>query len=207
MASKISDAVLCFILLALFSLCEANPAYRNNIRDTPPPEKKTILLPNGETCAFVELGIKQKDTASLLLIHGNNSSSLFYIPLFRRLTGVHIIAPDLRGFGDSSYNSDYCSFAELAQDIKFLADALEITKVHVAAWSLGSGPAYELALKYPEFVSSLFIIQGMSHRGLPAVFQSDLEPYANKSDMAANAVIQNQVYNLETKNRSFFKIF
>ncbi|MEV1109989.1 alpha/beta hydrolase [Micromonospora sp. NPDC049751] len=43
------------------------------------------------------------DGTPLLLVHGNCSSSLFWEPLIRRLPPtLRVVAPDLRGFGDSA---------------------------------------------------------------------------------------------------------
>ena len=68
-------------------------------------EKKYVNLPNGERYAYIEKGEGDK---VVLLIHGNNASSIHYEPLYREFPeGYRVVAPDLRGFGDSSYNKSF----------------------------------------------------------------------------------------------------
>ncbi len=101
--------------------------------------KKSIVLANGETYAFREQG---GGARTLVLIHGNLSSSLYYQPLLERLPAdLHVVAPDLRGFGDSSYGTPVRSLAELAEDVRLFLDALKIEKAAVCGWSLGGGGA------------------------------------------------------------------
>ena len=156
------------------------------------PGKKYVDLPNGETYAYLEQGKLRSSGKTILLIHGNFSSSLYFLPLFRRLSGVHLVAPDQRGCGDSSYNKHFSTLLELAQDIKLFADALGIAKAHVVGWSTGGGIAFELAAKYPEFVTSLFIIQGASCKGFP-LFKRTSEgaftPFASKDELCCDSVL------------------
>ena len=156
------------------------------------PEKKSIRLANGETYAYFDLGANQKSPEPFLLIHGNSSSSVHFLPLFSRLTSVRLIAPDLRGFGDSSYNAHFSSLRELAEDVKLFADALGISKAHVVGWSTGGGIAFELAVLYPDLVSSLFIIEGAGHKGFPLYKKNpdgSFVPFASKEELAADPIL------------------
>ena len=176
------------------------------------PEKKTISLSNGETYAYVEQKPENAPTGeTILLLHGNSASSLIFLPLFRRLTNIHLIAPDMRGFGDSSYNQGFSSLIELADDIKEFVNALGISKAHVAGLSAGGGVAFELAVKYPEFVSSLFIIQGLSHRGIPFFSKKPdgtFAPFANREELAADPILMAPALALlEQKNSAFIDLF
>ena len=77
-------------------------------------EKKFVSIGN-ETLAYLDEG--QGDV--VLMLHGNMSSSVHYGPLIERLRGsFRCIAPDLRGFGDSSYNNRFDTMDELAEDVK-----------------------------------------------------------------------------------------
>lgn len=153
------------------------------------PVKKYIQIANGEKLAYLDEGKGEV----LLLIHGNMSSSMHFLPLFSRLKGYRLIAPDLRGFGDSTYNSQFSSLKELADDVKSFADALKIPAAHVVGWSTGGGIALELAAKYPDFVKTIFAIEGAGHKGYPifkknADGSSTAQPYASKAEMAADPV-------------------
>ncbi|HPG43948.1 MAG TPA: alpha/beta hydrolase, partial [Acholeplasmataceae bacterium] len=110
-------------------------------------EKKQIVLKNGEVIHYVEKGTGDK---TLLLIHGNFSSSLHYTPLLERLPkDIRVIAPDLRGYGDSSYYRRIHSLKELADDMALFLEAKRIHEVDVVGWSLGGGVALEMAAHYP----------------------------------------------------------
>ena len=96
-------------------------------------KKKTIKIDNGETYAYLEQG---SGNQVLLLIHGNFSGSLYYKPLFDRLPRtIRAIAPDLRGYGDSSYENRFDTLATLATDLRLFLKALNIDKVDVVGWS------------------------------------------------------------------------
>jgi pimeloyl-ACP methyl ester carboxylesterase len=133
-------------------------------------EKRQLVLKNGEVIHYLEQGAGDK---TLLLIHGNFSSSLFYTPLLERLpSNLHIIAPDLRGYGDSSYYRRINSLKDFAEDMKLFMDAKQIKKSSVVGWSLGGGVALELAAAYPEMIEKMVLINSTTHRGYP-VFKKD----------------------------------
>jgi len=175
------------------------------------PEKKFIALPNGENYAYIEQGEEKKASGNtILLIHGNASSSLHFLPLFRNMNDVHLVAPDIRGFGDSSYKNGFSTLLELAEDIKMFAQALGITRAHVVGWSTGGGIALEMAVKYPEFVSTLFLIQGAGHKGFPLFSKKPdgtYAPFASKEELANDPIlIKPALAAHESKNTMFFKI-
>ena len=170
------------------------------------PEKKFIALPNGETYAYLDQG----EGEVFLLIHGNSSSSMHFLPLYRRMKNVRLVAPDLRGFGDSSYNAHFSSLEELAQDVKLFADALGISKARIVGWSNGGGISFELAVKHPDFAKSLFLIESAGYRGYPLFKKKPdgtFEPFASKEELAADTVLIAPVLNaLENKNAFFIDI-
>ena len=128
-------------------------------------EKREIVLKNGEVYRYVEQGHGDK---VLLLIHGNFSSSLHFTPLLERLPkNIKVIAPDLRGYGDSSYYRRIKSLKDFADDIHMFMNAKEIKKYDVVGWSLGGGVALELAAHYPEVVDHLVLINSTTHKGYP----------------------------------------
>lgn len=174
------------------------------------PEKQSIMLANGEKYAYIEqssfeasssIEASSEDGAeTFLLLHGNMSSSVHFLPLFKRLTDFHLIAPDLRGFGDSSYNAEFSNLGELAEDVKLFADALGISQVHIVGWSAGGGVALELAARYPNLVSSLFIIEGLSYKG----YSLGTEPFASKEKMAESPFMRIPLDAFKTKDAAYF---
>ena len=202
-----------FTLLAAFFVlliqCKNEPAVLNGSNFFV-PEKKFIELPNGETYAYISgadddqmLGYGK----TVILLHGNLASSVFFTPLLEYLKDVHVIMPDLRGFGDSSYKNRISKISELAEDIKLFTEALDISQVHVVGWSLSGGVAMELALMYPDLVLSLFIIQGMSHKGIPVFGGTYINyyPYSSREEMAGFFLYAPQIKALEEKNADYFR--
>jgi pimeloyl-ACP methyl ester carboxylesterase len=192
------------ISLALSASCSTEPPKsKNSVYET--PEKRFVTLSNGETYAYIERIPPDflSGGETILLIHGNNASSLHFLPLFQQIDGARLIAPDMRGFGDSSYNDGFSSLTELAEDIKLFADAIGITKVHVAGWSLGGGVALQLAVLYPELVSSLFLIEGVSHKGM--TFFKQGSPYSSKEELAQFPLISLQLAAFERQDAAFFE--
>lgn len=128
-------------------------------------EKRQVVLKNGEVIHYLEQGEGSK---TVLLIHGNFSSSMHYTPLFERLPGdMRVLAPDLRGYGDSTYYRRITSLADFAEDMKFFMQAKEIKKAYIVGWSLGGGVALEFAAHYPELVEKMVLINSTTHRGYP----------------------------------------
>jgi pimeloyl-ACP methyl ester carboxylesterase len=170
--------------------------------------KKNLLLANGETYAYLESG---KGDQVLVLIHGNLSSSVYYQPLLDRLPGtIHVFAPDLRGFGDSSYKTRVVSLKDLADDVALFLDALKIPKAVICGWSLGGGVAMEFAAAYPQRTAKLILIDSTTHKGYPifkknAAFQPQVGSiYASSEEMATDPLQVKPVIDaLLAKNAAF----
>jgi len=135
-------------------------------------EKKFLNIASGESIAYIDLG-NSNDT--LVLIHGNMSSGLHYKPLIERFKDDYrIIAPDMRGFGDSSYNKEFNDIEELACDMLELLDALNIHDYHLAGWSTGGAVAMKMASKRPNEVKKLILIESCSYRGYPVFKKNEM---------------------------------
>ena len=84
--------------------------------------------------------------------------------------GHRMIAPDLRGFGKSSYKIKCSSLLDWASDIMELLDLLKIKKVFIVGWSFGGIAAQKIAEMRPDMVRKMIMVSSISHKGL--VFQS-----------------------------------
>lgn len=125
------------------------------------------------------------------MIHGNMSSGVHYGPLISRLKdNFRCIAPDIRGFGDSTYNEQFSSLEELADGIALFLDALKIESCYVVGWPTGGGIALKLCAKYPNKVKKLFSIEGTSLKGYPIYvkenYKSTGKAYESKEHMATD---------------------
>ena len=173
--------------------------------------KKTIQLSNQETYAYMQAG--ENNPSVLVLVHGNMSSSFHFTPVFETLAkDYHVIAPDLRGFGDSSYDQPLESLHDLADDLKRFLDALNIQKASLAGWSTGGAVILSFAARYPIVTEKLILIESASLKGYP-IFKKDdqfqpilTELYQDKAAMAADPVqVAPAVQAMETKNHAYLK--
>jgi len=95
----------------------------------------------------------------LLLLHGLGSSGLdweYQYPHFEE--HYRIIAPDLRGFGQSDKPNGPYFVARQAADMVALLDHLEISEVALLGFSMGGAVAFELAASNPHRVRQLIIV-------------------------------------------------
>ncbi len=102
----------------------------------------------------------------LLLIHGNRDHCHNWDWVAQRLRDeFHIIAPDLRGHGDSQWTtgSTYSS-AEFVYDIAQLVRQTGTAPVAIVAHSLGGRVALQYAGAFPDQVSKLVVIEGYGQR-------------------------------------------
>jgi len=99
--------------------------------------KKTVKLSKQETLAYVEAGTKGP---TLVLLHGNLSSSYHWMPLIHELKEFyHILAFDLRGFGESSYVNRFDDLFALAEDVRLALNQLNVQHYFAMGWSAGGG--------------------------------------------------------------------
>lgn len=93
---------------------------------------------------------------AILLLHGLGSCGqdwLLQMPLLSRR--FRVIAPDLRGHGQTDKPPDCVRVSDLASDVIGLLDALDIDRAHVVGLSLGGCVALQMALDVPARVRSL----------------------------------------------------
>jgi pimeloyl-ACP methyl ester carboxylesterase len=95
----------------------------------------------------------------VLLLHGlgvNSDSWQLQIPALTK-AGFRILAPDLRGFGRSSYPGGSCNPVVMAEDMATFMNSLAISSSHIIGISMGGTVALQLALMQPTIVESLIL--------------------------------------------------
>jgi pimeloyl-ACP methyl ester carboxylesterase len=99
----------------------------------------------------------------LLLVHGGRDHARSFDWVARELRrDYHVIAPDLRGHGDSAWAiGGMYSISDFVLDLTQLVEALELGPLTVIAHSLGGSVALQLAGVYPERVRKLVAIEGL----------------------------------------------
>lgn len=123
-------------------------------------------LANGETMAYRECGDPTK--SPLVLVHGNQSSSVFYQNTMEALEQeAHVIALDLIGFGDSSYYRTIDTLRDFSADVALFLKAKNLKNVCILGWSTGGGIVLELAIDHPELVGHIILLDSVGTQGYP----------------------------------------
>ncbi|WP_394279169.1 alpha/beta fold hydrolase [Microbacterium sp.] len=102
---------------------------------------------------------------TIVLVHGNVSSSLFWQELMQDLPAeLRVIAIDLRGFGGSEHAPIDATrgVRDFSDDIHAALTALGIDAAHFVGWSLGAGVVMQYAL---------------DHRTLSLTLESPVSPF------------------------------
>lgn len=136
---------------------------------------KYVELSNGETIAYRNCGTGKQP---LILVHGNMSSSVHLQPLMEQLEPYFTIyAPDLRGFGDSSYNKSFSTLGELADDLDEFMKYENVVKPVLLGWSTGGGVIMEMAAKPDADIRALILLSSVGLKGYPLLRKdTNLQP-------------------------------
>lgn len=99
----------------------------------------------------------------LILQHGGRDHARSWDAVAAAFAGDYrIIAPDLRGHGDSDWTSDGCyDLVDFVQDFATLVDALELGPCPIIGHSLGGNIVSRFAGLYPDRVTRLVNIEGL----------------------------------------------
>ncbi|QCR32212.1 alpha/beta fold hydrolase [Lysinibacillus sp. SGAir0095] len=126
---------------------------------------KKVDLPNGETISYRERPGGKK---LILLIHGNMTSSKHWDVLMESFSHEYtIIAPDLRGFGQSTYYKRVQHIRDFSNDIKSFVDLLNLEEFSLAGWSTGGAIAMQFCIDHPGYCTKLILLASASTRGYP----------------------------------------
>jgi pimeloyl-ACP methyl ester carboxylesterase len=113
-------------------------------------------------------------TEAIILLHGYPFDRSMWREQIEFLSahGYHVMAPDLRGFGETVTQTSVCESAELnhrlksvplttmadmARDVAALMDTLEIDQATICGLSMGGYVAFEFVQLFPARVSSLVL--------------------------------------------------
>ena len=111
------------------------------------------------------------DGPPVLLIHGNLSTGGFWTYVAQEFgDDVRVIAPDLRGFGDTDPEPIDATrgLGDMVDDVHALLEALGLAgqrRVNAAGWSMGAGVVQQLMLEYPDDLGSATLIAPLSPYG------------------------------------------
>jgi len=119
-------------------------------------ESRTAEL-NGVQIHYLKAGTGKN---TLVLIHGFGDTSHMWIPLFDEFAKDYtIIAPDLRGLGESSRPATGYDKKTMANDIHALVKSLGYQKINLVGHDIGLMVAYAYAAQYPNEVEKLALLE------------------------------------------------
>lgn len=122
------------------------------------------LEPQAGAAPVTVHGVRGGDGPPLLLLHGFPQTHVMWAPLAPRLARTHtVIAPDLRGYGDSTVPPDagdhaQASFRAMARDQVGLLAAFGYPKAAVVGHDRGARVAHRLVLDFPDHVDRLALL-------------------------------------------------
>jgi len=167
-------------------------------------------ISGGETLVYRKCGTGNK---TLVLLHGNMSSSVHFQPLMEQLEQDYTVyAVDLRGFGDSSYNHSFDSLRELADDIQEFISLQGIIRPVLMGWSTGGGIAMEVAADLGDDVRGIILLSSVGIQGY-TMFRKDAagapimcDYLISKDEIAADPVqVAPALRAYELNDREFFR--
>jgi len=95
----------------------------------------------------------------VILMHGYAQNSHMWRPLMKELGKTHlVIAPDLRGFGDTAKPEGGYDKKTMAQDVHALAQSLGVKKAGIAGHDIGLMVAYAYATQFPAEVDRIALL-------------------------------------------------
>jgi pimeloyl-ACP methyl ester carboxylesterase len=112
---------------------------------------------SGAKIHYLKAGSGKK---TLVLIHGFGDTSRMWTPLFDEFaTDYTVIAPDMRGLGESSRPASGYDKRTIAADIHELVRLLGYEKIHLVGHDIGLMVAYSYAAQYPGEVDKLALLE------------------------------------------------
>jgi len=109
---------------------------------------------NNLNLAYTDTGVGRP----LVLIHGYPFNRSLWTEQIPTLSNSNrIIAPDLRGFGDSDASTDVSTMNRLAADVAALMDHLEIPRATIGGLSMGGYVALAFYKQFPSRVRALVL--------------------------------------------------
>ena len=96
----------------------------------------------------------------VVLLHGYAETSHMWLPLIAKLSDKHtVIAPDLRGFGQSAAPDDGYTKKAMAQDVHALVKSLKYARIRLVGHDIGLMVAYAYAAQYPDEIDRLVLME------------------------------------------------
>jgi pimeloyl-ACP methyl ester carboxylesterase len=135
---------------------------------------------HGRRLAYRETG---GEGPTVLLVHGITNSSRTWTPVTERLAerGLHVLAPDLPGHGDSERQRGDHSLGAHASILRDFLSVVDVERVTIVGHSLGGGVVMQFSYQFPEFVERMVLVSsgGLGREVSPAIRAATL-PFAEQ---------------------------
>ena len=110
--------------------------------------------------------------APVLLVHGHPFDRSMWAPQVAALSRTHrVIAPDLRGYGESTVVAGVTLLDEFARDLAALLDTLAVDRVTLVGLSMGGQIAMAFLQHFRERVSALVLADTFAQLDAPSARQ------------------------------------
>jgi non-heme chloroperoxidase len=130
---------------------------------------------------------------AVILLHGLTASHRHFQKQIPELAKhFKVIAPDLRGHGQSEATPDHLTLTRLARDIKQLMDDLHISEASFVGWSMGTHVIFEYIKNYSCSGIKKIVIVEMTPKllksadwnlGLPGVFSRKTGDFGHEDNL------------------------
>lgn len=128
-------------------------------------EVRRIALPSGVTLECADRG--HADGPPIVHLHGLSDTYRSFDLIAPHLpASLRLVAPSLRGHGDSDRPADGYSMSAMAADVAAMMDVLRLGPSVIVGHSMGSRVALRLALDHPSHVRQLVLV-GAFAPGIP----------------------------------------
>ena len=151
----------------------------------------TLSIPGPTSHAYISQRLRlhyvdwgNEEAPPLLLIHGGRDHCRNWDWVAEQLRAdYHVIAPDLRGHGDSQWmiGGTY-SYAEYTYDIAQLIHQMELAPLTIIGHSMGSGIGLRYTGIYPDNVNKIVGIEGLGSAPQRARERADKSPHERFTD-------------------------
>jgi pimeloyl-ACP methyl ester carboxylesterase len=128
------------------------------------------------TAQVLERPADGEPTATVLFVHGNVSSALFYQPTMLALPAdIRALAVDLRGFGGSDTLPVDATrgVRDFSDDVASVIAELGLDRVHLVGWSMGGGVVMQLMLDHGDRIASVALEAPVSPYGFGGTTGAD----------------------------------
>ncbi|MFC5664775.1 alpha/beta fold hydrolase [Kitasatospora misakiensis] len=131
------------------------------------PEQLSVPVPGGDL-AVLRWPATVPGAPTVVAVHGITANGLAWFEVARRLAGrATLLAPDLRGRGDSRGLGEPYGLARHADDVAALIAGLGLGPTAVIGHSMGAWVTALAAVRHPELVSRVVLIDGAVGFPLP----------------------------------------